>query len=579
MAFTGRGAGRLAALFGGSNRAQTERAAGRPIGPMEMEDDAGTSQASTASRSVVSCFAEQVARRPAAAALLADVGPITYLALDQWSNRIAQVLRQRGVGRGDLVPTLTLQRPASVAVYLAVLKLGAAYVPIDPNLPDAQIGALFARLNAPLAMADEELLARLPAGTEWSGDVVCPQHEAERIETADPRLESPPPGAEDLAYIMFTSGSTGAPKGVMVPHRGIVRLVKDAHYARMDDSEVFLQFAPLAFDASTFEIWAPLLNGGALAFVDNPKPSPLDIGEAVRRHGVTTLWLTSGLFNLMIEEVPEDIAPLRQILTGGDVLSVAHAEKARRLLPHAHLVNCYGPTENTTFTTTYTLPSTGPLPSPAPIGQAISGTTAHILDSNMHPVPDGEIGELYTGGLGVALGYFADTERTERSFLDDPFAEESGAKLYRTGDLVRRNAAGNIEFVGRADLQVKINGKRVELSEIEAILEEMPNVADAVASVREIRPGEKQVVAFLRPAQAWPDEAAIMARLRQILSPEAVPARLNVMERFPVNRNGKLDRTALLATLFEPPGNPGGENGREPVMAPAQHRVAREEAA
>ncbi|MDQ0325873.1 amino acid adenylation domain-containing protein [Rhodopseudomonas julia] len=529
--------------------------------------------------SVINCFAEQVTRRPSAAALLADTGPITYLALDQWSNRISQVLRQHRVGRGDLVPTLTLQRPLSVAAYLAILKLGAAYVPIDPSLPDGQIGALFARLDAPLALVDEELLARLPAIPEWSGDIFCLQHEAERIAAADPRLESPPPGAEDLAYIMFTSGSTGAPKGVMVPHRGIVRLVKGAQYARMDESEIFLQFAPLAFDASTLEIWAPLLNGGALAFIDNPRPSPLDIGEAVRRHGVTTLWLTSGLFNLLIEEVPEDLMPLRQILTGGDVLSVAHAEKARRLLPHAHLVNCYGPTENTTFTTAYALPPTGPMPSPAPIGKAIPGTTTHILDSNMQPVPDGEIGELYTGGLGVALGYFGEPERTERSFLDDPFAEESEAKLYRTGDLVLRNPDGDIEFIGRADLQVKINGKRVELSEIEAILEEMPNVADAVATVREIRPGEKQVVAFLRPAQAWPDEAAIMARLRQILSPEAVPARLNVMERFPVNRNGKLDRTALLATLFEPPRNPGGENGGEPVMAPAQHRAAREEAA
>ncbi|MBK1624503.1 amino acid adenylation domain-containing protein [Afifella marina] len=577
MAFTGRSAGRLAALFGGSNRAPTEKTVGRPTERTEAGDK--TSQTPAPSRSVVDCFTEQVARRPAAAALLADAGPITYLALDQWSNLIAQVLRQRGVGRGDLVPTLTLQRPVSVAVYLAILKLGAAYVPIDPSLTDAQIGALFARLNAPLAMVDEELLARVPAGADWDGDIFCVQHEAERIAAAEPRLVSPPPGAEDLAYIMFTSGSTGAPKGVMVPHRGIVRLVKDADYARMDESEVFLQFAPLAFDASTFEIWAPLLNGGALAFIDNPKPSPLDIGEAVRRHGVTTLWLTSGLFNLMIEEVSEDLTPLRQILTGGDVLSVAHAEKARRLLPHTHLVNCYGPTENTTFTTTYPLPPTGPLPSSAPIGQAISGTTTHILDSNMQPVPDGEIGELYTGGLGVALGYFADTERTERSFLDDPFAKESGAKLYRTGDLVRRNPDGDIEFIGRADLQVKINGKRVELSEIEAILEGMPNIADAVATVREIRPGEKQVVAFLRSAQAMPDEAAIMESLRQKLSPEAVPARLLVLEKFPVSRNGKLDRAALLATLSESPGSPGYERGGNPAMAPAGHRAAREEAA
>ena len=265
----------------------------------------------------------------------------------------------------------------------------------------------------------------------------------------------------------------------MIPHRGIVRLVSDCNFVNLGPEEVILHLAPLSFDASTFELWGALLNGGKLAIVPAPHPSLDDIAEAIRVNGVTTLWLTAGLFHLMVESRLDGLQPLRQLIVGGDVLSPPHVAKALKALPSCRIVNGYGPTENTTFTCCYTIPQSPPPSGPIPIGSAIQGTTVYVLDADRRPVPVGEEGELYAGGAGVALGYLNQPELTAEKFVEDPFAPRTGARLYRTGDRVRQRPDGTIEFLGRVDRQIKLNGKRIELDAIEAHLRAEETVQDA----------------------------------------------------------------------------------------------------
>ena len=241
--------------------------------------------------------------------------------------------------------------------------------------------------------------------------------------------------ADDVAYVMYTSGSTGRPKGVLVGHRAVVRLVRGTDYCHFGTDEVFLHLAPLSFDASTFEIWGPLLNGGRLALLSPGPPLPEVVGAAIRRYGVTTLWLTAGLFQLMVEQRPHDLGPLRQLLAGGDVLSPPHVRKALAALRDGVVINGYGPTENTTFSCCFPMTKDYPAGDRIPIGRPIANSTAYVLDEALRPVPVGVPGELYVGGDGLAHGYLQNPELTAEKFIPDPFARTPGARLYRTGDL------------------------------------------------------------------------------------------------------------------------------------------------
>ena len=238
---------------------------------------------------------------------------------------------------------------------------------------------------------------------------------------------------------MFTSGSTGEPKGVVIPHRAIVRLVKNPGYMQFSDDQIFLQSSPLGFDASIFEIWGALLNGAELVIPEAGLLSLNAIASAIEAHGVTTLFLTSGLFNLMIDQRPEPLRKLRYLVSGGDVMSPSHVAKAARLLTSGHFISVYGPTENTTFTTTYTAPPDLPEDEPVPVGWPVADTVLRILDDDMRPVPDGSAGQLYVGGAGLALGYLNAPDLTERKFIQDANSHDPMQRLYLTGDLVRRD--------------------------------------------------------------------------------------------------------------------------------------------
>jgi aspartate racemase len=350
---------------------------------------------------------------------------------------------------------------------------------------------------------------------------------------------------------MYTSGSTGRPKGVMVEHRGIVRLVRGTNYCRFGPDEVFLQFAPMSFDASTFEIWGALLNGSQLVLMP-PKSSSLEELEvAVRRHSVTTLWLTASLFHLMVEERPEGLRPLRQLLAGGDVLSPRHV---RIFLKHAgdtSLINGYGPTENTTFTSCHTISADDAVSESIPIGKPISNTQVYLLDEQLNPVSPGETGELYTAGDGVARGYLNDPDATADKFLTDPFTDEPHQRMYRTGDLARWRTDGTIEFLGRGDNQVKILGYRIEPAEIETVLQRHSHVKQACV-VAKMENGGKRLAAYFIPSNSGPTPEELRDFVASQLPQHMVPAFFVALPTFPLSEHGKVDRGALAKLEIAP---------------------------
>jgi aspartate racemase len=400
--------------------------------------------------------------------------------------------------------------------------------------------------SGPLALVtDSELLARLP---EVAAPVVLVDTDRDAIAarpTRDPDRSATP---DDLAYVTYTSGSTGTPKGVMVAHRGVVRLVVSADYVDVSPEDVFLQFAPISFDASTFEIWAPLLNGARVALADPENLSLPEVRHALEHYGVTVLWLTASLFNIVIEANPPELRTVRQLLAGGDALSVGHVTEALARLPETRLINGYGPTENTTFTCCHPVDELPTVASSVPIGRPIANTQVYLLDPHYNPVPQGVPGELYIGGAGLARGYLNCPDLTAGRFVPDPFSTTAGARLYRTGDRARYLKDGNIEFLGRVDHQVKIRGFRIEPGEIEAALLRHPALNDAVVLARQDgATSDKLLVAYVVVNGEALTTTELRAHLLESLPNYMVPAAFVTLDALPLTPNGKVDRSALPA--------------------------------
>ncbi|HTR98323.1 MAG TPA: amino acid adenylation domain-containing protein [Bacteroidota bacterium] len=494
---------------------------------------------------------EEVARRsPAAVALEEERGETTYGELNARANRIASALRERGVGAGSYVG-LAMERSADlVAAMLGILKAGGAYVPLDPSYP---------RERRAFMMADAGVRVVVTKGIPAHGEfpegvaVLALDTDAAGID-AQPADDLPHDGeGGQCAYVMYTSGSTGTPKGVAVPHRGVLRLAIGADYARLDAREVFLLFAPVSFDASTFEIWGALLNGARLAIFPAGLPSLEDLGRFIRARGVTTLWLTVSLFHQMVEGPLELLGGVRQLLTGGDVIPVPQVKKFLGRHPECRLVNCYGPTENTTFTTAHTIRAMDTAGRPVPIGRPVRNTRVYILDSFRQPVPVGVPGELYAAGDGLATGYVGRDALTAEQFVAVPEGILPRGRMYRTGDIARWRPDGTIEFMGRADNQVKIRGFRIEPGEIEAVLAQHDGVREAVIIARPSAGGDKRLTAYcvLHRGAACSEED-LRAYLRSKLPPYMVPPAFVFMDAFPRTPSGKTDR-ALLPDPGEPP--------------------------
>jgi len=506
----------------------------------------GTQTDYPAQRSISQLFEEQARDTPGAIALLLDQDGLTYGELNARANRLGHHLRKLGVGP-EVPVGVCLERSIDMIVaLLGILKAGGAYVPLDLTNPEERLTFMLHDTQAPLVVTQAALVERFPRSVQ------CVLMDRERLcidrESRDNLEVQIAP--ETLAYVMYTSGSTGVPKGVCVTHRNVVRLVKETNYVRLDESETLLQFAPLAFDASTFEIWGALLNGARLVLFPGSLSSAEDMASIVQQHGVTTLWLTAGLFHQVVESQLPRLTGLRQLLAGGDTLSAPHVRKALKSLPRTALINGYGPTENTTFTCCHVMTSDSSVEDIVPIGRPVANTEVYILDSEMEPVPAGVEGELCAGGAGVARGYLNRPELNAEKFVPHPFKDDE--RLYRTGDRARYAADGTIIFLGRVDNQVKLRGFRVELGEIEAILATHPSVRDAAVIAPEDARGDRRLLAYVVLHEGSPLEMPhLRAYLEQKLPRYAVPSTFQRLRTLPLTANGKVDRHALPERLVQ----------------------------
>jgi amino acid adenylation domain-containing protein len=494
-------------------------------------------------------FEAEAARRPEAVALIAGERRMTYRELNERSEILASRLVEAGVEVGSKVTVCLERSPELIVALLGILKAGGAYVPLSPEYPQERLEWMLEDTQAPVLLTERSLVGRMPvtkarvlmkeegwADRDLAGGDLGRHRKVEGV------------GATSLAYVMYTSGSTGRPKGVMIPHRGVVRLVKNTDYAEFGEGEVFLHFAPVSFDASTLEIWGPLLNGGQLVLMPAGAGTVEEIGEQIRTHGVTTLWLTSGLFNVMVDERVEDLRGLKQLLVGGDVLSVPHVKRAMEGLKGCRLINGYGPTENTTFTCCHRIESVDVAVTSIPIGRPIANTKVYIVDERMEPVPPGVWGELYACGDGLGLGYLNQDELTAEKFVKDPFGVDAGGRLYKTGDVCRWREDGVIEFQGRKDTQVKVRGYRIELGEIEASLGGLEGVKEGVVLALGEGSDQKRLVGFVvmrEEAGSGASVETVKEGLRSRLPGYMVPELLVKVEALPLSPNGKVDRKEL----------------------------------
>ncbi|WP_052586064.1 non-ribosomal peptide synthetase [Bacillus velezensis] len=532
-----------------------------PLGDIHVLDDAETNRViyqfnQTKSdyprhETISRLFERQAEETPDARAVVYDGQILTYRELNERANRIAAALRSNGVGPESVVALLTGRTTELASGILGILKAGGAYLPIGDDVPRERAEWMLKDCKADILLQSDKL-----DGLPLSGKRLF----IEDIQTkAGLSSENPEPlgGPESLAYMIYTSGSTGAPKGVMIEQRSVIRLVKNSNYIDFTPKDRLLFTSSLGFDVTTFEIFGPLLNGASLYVSDQETYLDSDILETfIQQNGITTLWLTSSLFNHLSEQNEHVFSGLSRLIIGGEALSPSHVNRVRKTLSHLSIWNGYGPTENTTFSTCFLIEQS--YDHSIPIGRPVGNSTAYIINSRGTPQPIGVIGELCTGGDGVARGYFGRPELTEEKFVPNPFVP--GERMYRTGDLARWLPDGTIEYAGRMDDQVKIRGYRVELGEIEAALRSLDGVKEAAVSVRTGQSGNKELIAYMS-LQTDMDTEKVRSSLSKQLPNYMVPAYMMELEKLPLTPNGKLDRKNLpepelaLQTAYTAPRN------------------------
>ncbi len=487
-------------------------------------------------------FAAQAAATPGAVALRCGDEQLTYGELNLRANRLSHHLRSCGAGP-ETVVGICLERSIELVVaVLATLKADAAYLALNHEDPAHRLRQMLTGAGVGLVVTTTEL-DDLPT----TRDVQTIRVDRLDLDGA-PDDDLPARASSDnLAYLIYTSGSTGRAKAVGVTHGAVVQFVTDQRYGALGSDEVHLLHSPMTFDAVTFEIWAPLLNGGCLAIAPHGHLLPEDFRGLLARHEVTSLFMTTMLFMLVVEHDVTIFAGLRQLYFGGEAVHLPHIERTRTALPEVRLTNCYGPTEATVFGTYYPIPAADALPARSvPIGVPIGHSEAYVLDERGHPAPVGVPGELYLGGAGLARGYLGQAALTAERFVPHPFSTLPGARLYRTGDRVCWLADGTIGFLGRVDDQVKISGQRIEPGEIEAAIVAHSRVSQAAVVAHAFDVGDKRLVAYVSTDDGTPiDAAALRTALRSRLPDYMLPAIVISLPELPVNASGKVDRRAL----------------------------------
>jgi amino acid adenylation domain-containing protein len=512
-------------------------------------------------------FESRAAAAPHSLALWDADSQLTYGELNQRANQLARHLRSLGVRAESRVGICLPRSIEMVVAMLGVLKAGGAYVPLDPQYPLERLAVMLEDAQAVVVVTSEEEADSLPS--QWAQMVMMDTDREEIGKKSGADLsaeesESREVGGDGLAYIIYTSGSTGVPKGVAVTHRGITRLVSNTNYIELGADCKMAHVSNISFDASTFEIWGSLLNGGQLFNLSRDTAlSPQELAAQIKQHNLSTIFLTTALFNQVVREVPDAFNTMREVLFGGEAVDVRSVRTILAAGGPQRLLHVYGPTESTTFTTWHAIGEVSESATTITIGQPVSNTQVYVLDAEMEMVAVGVTGELYIGGDGLARGYWHRPEQTAERFVPHPFSTEPGARLYRTGDLVRHLPDGNIEFIGRRDAQVKLRGFRIELGEIESVLGTHTAVSECVVAVLG-QADEKRLVAYVVSVEGLEavDGSVLRAYLKERLPEYMVPSTVVFLTELPLTPNGKVDRKAL-----PEPERSGGATGAGYIAA------------
>jgi nonribosomal peptide synthetase DhbF len=517
-------------------------------------------------------FEHQAARTPGAVATRGRDGTTTYAELNARANRLARLLVPAGAGP-DTVVALALPRSTELVVaMLAVAKGGAGYLPLDPGHPTPRLAALLADAGPVVVMTDEAHRHVVPPGQTVLvlDDPATARDRASQdaVNLTDEERRSPVrPG--HAAYVIYTSGTTGVPKGVVVTQDDVVTLALDPRFAGRAHTRVLVH-SPHTFDGFTLELWPPLLHGGTAVLAGCDDLDLTALAGTIVDERVTALFLTARLFEALVTQAPRCLAGVREVWSGGEQVPAAAVRMVRACCPGTTVVDAYGPTEVTVFATTHHVRAGEPVPATVPIGTPRDGVRTLVLDATLRPVPPGPPGELYVAGAGIARGYLNRPALTAERFVACPFGPP-GARMYRTGDLVRWTADGALEYLGRADEQVKVNGIRIEPAEVEAALAVEPGVANAVVVVRPDGSGGRRLVGYVVSAGAARlDLDALRRRLTGTLPGYLVPSALVQLDALPLTPHGKTDRAALARRAVEPRARPTTTSPRDSV----EERVA-----
>jgi len=499
-----------------------------------LQEFNNTAKAYPRNRTIVDLFEDQVHRLPQKQAVVEGGESLTYKQLNDRANQLALLLKVKGIRHQETVAIWADRSIDAVIAMIGILKAGGVYLPLDINYPTERLQFMLSDCAVRFLVSQRN---KRP-GFDIQATII-PIESALAMPVGSCLRTSVP---EDRCYIMYTSGSTGTPKGVMVSHRNVVRLVKKADWITLNEETRLMQTGTLSFDASTFEIWGSLLNGGALFFIDNDVLlNTRLLSEALEANQINTLWLTASLFDQHAREKPAMFGSLRWLISGGDVLTPSTIALVMGANPLLRVLNGYGPTENVVFSTVHSISQ--PPVNPIPIGKPINNSTAYVFDKYQRLQPVGVVGELYVGGEGVAPGYHNNTALTDERFIPNPYRKNE--RLYRTGDLARWVSGGVLEFKGRIDQQVKIRGFRIEPGEIEHRLSAYEGVSGAAVLVKKAE-GYKYLVAYYISSREIPVEEW-RSFLASQLPDYMMPSYFVRMDVFPLTPNGKLDRKAFPA--------------------------------